>query len=79
MRPSIPRKYYGSYHQSDIVSDFKTTQRCLTGNITLQCGLSAGKNFSVVEQYAGYNGNLAHAHTECVRLFFLLPSTRAWE
>ena len=28
-----------SYHQSDIVSDFKTAQRCL---VTLQCGFSAG-------------------------------------
>ena len=31
-----------------IVSDFKTTRRCLTGSITLQCSLSAGKqNISI--------------------------------
>ena len=32
-----------SYHQSDIVSDFQTAQICLTGSVTLQCGLSADK------------------------------------
>ena len=32
-----------SYCQSNIVSDFNTTWRCLTGSITRQCGLSAGK------------------------------------
>ena len=61
-----------SYHQSDIVCDFKTAWRCLTVSITLQCGLSAG-NFSVVEWYESYRGKLAHARAMCVRLSFLLP------
>ena len=39
-----------SKSQSDIVSDFKTTCMCFTESITLQCGLSAGKQncFSAV-------------------------------
>ena len=35
--------YPDCYHQSDIISEFKSFQMCLTRNITLQCGLSEGK------------------------------------
>ena len=31
------------YHQSEIVFDFNTTCMCPTGSITMQCGLSGGK------------------------------------
>ena len=31
------------YRQSDIVFDFNTDRMCPTGSITMQCGLSGGK------------------------------------
>ena len=40
----LERSAADSSLQSDVVSDFNTARRCLTGSITLQCGLSADKH-----------------------------------
>ena len=36
-------------------------------------------NLGPTPQPVGYQENLAHARTVCIKLFFLVPRTRAWE
>ena len=39
----LERKNPDHYHPSNVVSDVRTTQMCHIGSITLQCGVSSGK------------------------------------
>ena len=56
-----------------IVSDLKTTQRCLTGSITLQYSLSAGKqNISINFSSKQVTKGTLHMH-ECVYQVLFAP------
>ena len=44
----LKRSNADRYHQSSIVFDFNTVCMCLTGSITVQCGLSGGKQKLIV-------------------------------
>ena len=82
MTQSFPLKFTDQHKQSnadhsrDIVSDFSTGHMCLTGSITMQCGLSAGKQklTVILPRELG-----AFANSVYTRLSFFLPHTRAWE
>ena len=42
----------------------------------ITCSVAFSHDFSVAEQYAGYQGDFVHAQTMFTRLSFLLPTQK---
>ena len=72
------------YCQNDIVFDFNTARMCPTRSITMQCGLSGGKQkltvtFVQLSSMQVTKGTWALTRTVCTMQALLLPHTRARE
>ena len=74
-------KFTNRLEQSNVPPYVQTPHMCLTENISPLVGTFCTEteidcNFSVVEWYAAYQGNVAHMWMVCTRLSFLLPRTQ---